>query len=198
MAEIIQCPKCRGLLQIDSRARGQWFKCPTCLATFMAPAAPQPSAAPATPAAARPPTPVGVAPPVFSAAPPARPSGPEVPPWSAPPVVNKQPEVHPEFQVKKEELLPPVAHRGYLVLALGFVGLCLFCISPIGWILGGVAVSLGGDDLSRMQRGTMDKSGELMTLLGRLSGMIAVILATVASLWWIFYFLLRAGSFKSF
>jgi len=30
-----------------------------------------------------------------------------------------------------------------------------------------------------------------MTLIGRITGMIAVVLATIASFWWIFYFFLK-------
>jgi hypothetical protein len=74
------------------------------------------------------------------------------------------------------------------VLVLGFIALALFAISPVGWILGGLAISMGGDDLQRMQRGTMDRGGETMTLVGRVCGMIAVILSTVVVFYYLYIF----------
>lgn len=173
MAEIIQCPLCQRQLQIDEGSWGQWFKCPSCAGTFrIAPA----NQAPAVPAAPAPPRsrPTPVQPKKGWDEPP--PLVPRVPP---PP--RREPVIHEEFNIKKvESQLPVNPHRGILILAMGFIGLALFACSPVGWILGGLAMSMGNEDLQRMQRGSMDRGGEVMTFVGRICGMIAVVLATLA------------------
>lgn len=180
MADIIQCPLCKRQLQIDEGSYGQWFKCPSCGGTFRIAAAPAASARAPAPAPA----------PAPAAAPRYQPPAPSaIPPriWQEPAAWPQQPParkpdapVRQELDVKKQvSQVPPNAHRGVLVLALGVIGLALFAIPPVGWVLGGLATAMGAEDLQRMQRGTMDRGGELMTLVGRVCGLLAVILSTV-------------------
>ena len=167
MPQTIQCPKCQSQLQIDDGAWSEWFQCPACRGTFKArPATPAPAAAPAARSSA--------------------PAGPERAPWEEEPAWKKLPPpkpfvVHQEFQAKREDLAV-VPHRGPLILALGFTGMCLFIVMPAGWILGGMAIAMGGDDLQRMHRDTMEKSGHVLTLAGRICGIVAVVLSTVVLL----------------
>ena len=72
-------------------------------------------------------------------------------------------------------------HRGPPVLGLGVAGLLFFCFFPAGWILGGIAVALGANDLQEMSRGRMDRAGRNQTQIGRWCGVAAAILATVVS-----------------
>jgi hypothetical protein len=74
------------------------------------------------------------------------------------------------------------ADRGALILALGIAGLVASgCVIP-GWILGNIATRMGTADIDRMNRGLMDPSGRGMTMVGRICGIIAVILSTLSSL----------------
>lgn len=178
MPEIIQCPLCRRQLQVDKGSHGQWFKCPSCQGTFKIAAVEQ------APAPARPVRPVDMTPP----------PRPRIEPkvWQPPPPDKGPPRplvVHEELDLKKQAApLPEHPHRGLLILALGFIGLAFFAISPVGWILGGMAMAMGKDDLGRMHRGTMHKGGEAMTLVGWVCGLIAVILSTVVVFWYMVIF----------
>jgi hypothetical protein len=183
MPEIIKCPMCQRQLQIDAGSYGQWFKCPSCGGTFQIAPPPGSPARAAAPAAA-----------------PRAPERPAVPPrvWQPPRPetiqVRADAPVREDLDIRNQVRdTPPAPHRGILILALGFIALALYPISPIGWILGGMATGMGGDDLRRMQRGTMDRSGEIMTLIGRACGLLAVILATVAVLWYLWTFFTAAG-----
>ncbi len=79
-----------------------------------------------------------------------------------------------------------VADRGALILALGIAGLLgSGCVIP-GWVLGNVATRMGTADIDKMNRGLMDRSGRGMTIVGRICGIIAVVLSTLSSLAGIF------------
>ena len=61
------------------------------------------------------------------------------------------------------------AHRGSLIMILGFASFCLpFPLAPIAWLL-------GKHDLEEMRKGRMDSTGESATNTGRLCGKIACI-----------------------
>ncbi len=69
---------------------------------------------------------------------------------------------------------PPVKpHRGTLVLVLGILGIAL-CMP-----LGIVAWVLANSDLKEMAAGLMDRSGEGLTKVGKICGIISVILACI-------------------
>jgi hypothetical protein len=61
------------------------------------------------------------------------------------------------------------AHRAQTILILGVLG---FVFAPFGF----VAVWLGRKDLRAMAAGTMDRSGEQLTKLGRMLGIAAGIM----------------------
>jgi hypothetical protein len=77
-------------------------------------------------------------------------------------------------------------HRGPIVMGLGIAGLVMFCVFPLGWILGGIAVAVAASDLQDMSRGRMDRSGRGQTQIGRYCGITATILATLVCLLWLF------------
>lgn len=68
-------------------------------------------------------------------------------------------------------------HRGALVLIFGLVGILMGCplFSALAWIL-------GSRDLREIRAGRMDRSGEGVTLIGMVLGMIITILWLVISL----------------
>lgn len=83
-------------------------------------------------------------------------------------------------------------HRGGLVLALGLLGVLLF--APIGiaaWIL-------GNKDLAAMRQGTMDNTGEGMTLAGKVLGILATVLLILGSLLVIGTVVVVASSYRGF
>jgi hypothetical protein len=184
MPDIIKCPLCQRQLQIDEGSYGQWFKCPSCGGTFQIAAAPPPARAPAkAPAVTAPyqraPASAPVVPPrIF-----VEPTAPPQPSRPAPPVRE---DLNLQTPLSSGTGVNP--HRGFVVLVLGFIALALFAIPPVGWILGGMAIAMGNDDLQRMQRGTMDRSGELLTLVGKMCGLLAVVLSTVALFWFLYIF----------
>ena len=61
-------------------------------------------------------------------------------------------------------------HRGVLILVFGILGITVCGIfGPIAWIMGNA-------DLNEIRAGTMDPSGEQLTNIGRILGMIGTIL----------------------
>ena len=62
-------------------------------------------------------------------------------------------------------------HRGVLVLVFGILGIFLSCIifSIIAWVL-------GKGDLEKMRAGQMDPSGESMTKVGMILGIVGTAL----------------------
>jgi hypothetical protein len=68
-------------------------------------------------------------------------------------------------------------HRGAVVLTLGILGLVFSCIPILGWVLGGMAMSMAGSDLREMSLRRMDRSGRGLTQAGRICGTIGVVLA---------------------
>jgi hypothetical protein len=72
-----------------------------------------------------------------------------------------------------------------LVLGIGVAGLLLFCVFPLGWVLGGIAIALGANDLQEMSRGRMDRAGRQFTQYGRICGVVAAILATLVCFVWL-------------
>jgi hypothetical protein len=77
-------------------------------------------------------------------------------------------------------------HRGVLILVFGILGLTVCGIfAPVAWIM-------GNGDMKEIRAGTMDPSGEQLTNIGRILGMIGTILI-LASLCLIPFWLLLAG-----
>jgi predicted Zn finger-like uncharacterized protein len=169
MPEIIACPQCGRQLSVQDSLLGQQVKCPACQTTFTAEVAPPP-----------------------------RPPREEVQP-EAPRErrrdedeyeerrrprrdVDEDYEDRPrrrydEYEDDYERRRP---HRAGTVLTLGILGLVFSCCPLAGWIMGGIAISMANTDLQEMARGRMDRSGQGSTQGGKICGIIAVILATLA------------------
>ena len=64
-------------------------------------------------------------------------------------------------------------HRATLVLGLGIVG--LLCCGPLGI----VAYFFGKNDLAEMDAGVMDPSGRGTTNVGRILGIVAIVLLVI-------------------
>ena len=74
--------------------------------------------------------------------------------------------------------------RGAAILTLGILGLVFSCIPIAGWILGGIALGMGNNDLGEIARGRMSRAGEGATQGGKICGLIALILSTLAVFFW--------------
>ncbi len=70
------------------------------------------------------------------------------------------------------------------MLTLGILGLVFSCIPVVGWVLGGIALGMGNSDLQEMERGRMARAGEGATQGGKICGLIAIILNTLALFIW--------------
>jgi hypothetical protein len=71
-------------------------------------------------------------------------------------------------------------HRGATVLTLGILGLAVCCICGI------VAWAMGNADLREMAAGRMDRSGEGLTVAGKICGIISVIIVSVIMVIYLF------------
>jgi hypothetical protein len=171
MAEIITCPQCKRPLSAPEEVLGQLVQCPSCQTTFTA----------ELPAAPRRPVP-----------PPRAAPEPERPWAGAPRGREEADEDYPPRRYEGEGRGAEKPHRGLLILTLGFLGLCLSCVPPAGWLLGGAALAMGNADLAEMRGTRMDPSGRGLTETGRVCGVTAVIIASVSCLfcclprlgWW--------------
>ncbi len=80
-------------------------------------------------------------------------------------------------------------HRGVLVLIMGILS---WMVCPF---FGIVAWVMGNTDLAEMRAGRMDRSGEAMTQIGKIIGIVSVILNVFAILIVVVLFALGMGSF---
>jgi predicted Zn finger-like uncharacterized protein len=172
--EITQCPQCQRKLNVPDAQIGQTVRCPLCGEEFTA----------AVLHIQRSPPP-----------PPEREALPRVlDDDRRPPLVDdddddgrRAPRAYNDFRSPYGAVR---AHRGGAILALGLIGMFTsFCILP-GWIMGGMAASMGATDLQLMARGTMDGSGRGLTQGGQVCGIIALIISTLSFL---FFCLVNAG-----
>lgn len=69
-------------------------------------------------------------------------------------------------------------HRAALILGLGIAG--ILCCGPLGI----AALIMGNQDLAEMDAGRMDPSGRSTTNIGRILGIVAIVL-------WLLYFISR-------
>ncbi len=79
-------------------------------------------------------------------------------------------------------------HRGTLVLVLGILGL-LLC-QPVGiaaWVMGNA-------DLKQIAAGTMDPEGKSLTQVGKILGIIAVVLMIIGLAIGVLFGILGAGA----
>jgi hypothetical protein len=169
MAEMVSCPQCRRALNVRPELLGQLVQCPACGTTFTADA---PNALPAPPAGP--------------------PEGVQQPP------PRREERRRADFDFTEddrddrsrrgrrgsldfEEHEGPLRpHRGALILTLGILGVLFSCCPLAGWIMGGIAMSMGNADLMDMARKKMDRSGWGITQAGKVLGTIAVVIATIS------------------
>lgn len=79
-------------------------------------------------------------------------------------------------------------HRGTLILVLGILGLIL--CQPVGiaaWVMGNA-------DLKQIAAGTMDPEGKSLTQVGKILGIIAVVLMIIGLVVGVLFGILGAGA----
>jgi predicted Zn finger-like uncharacterized protein len=170
MPVTIQCPHCDKQLRIQEANLGKQVRCPACKEVFKAAELPPPPEEEAE---------QGIQ----------EMEEPEQRPARRPrreePEDEEEEEERPRRRRRRlrddDDLVRGRPHRGGLILTLGILGLVLSCCPMAGWILGGIALSMGNTDLQAMSRRQMDRSGQGMTQAGKICGLIAVILATISS-----------------
>src|SRR5262245_5360006 len=161
MNEISTCPQCRRDVQIPESLMGKNVKCPLCGTTFVASGAGAFSQAPQPPAA-----PWSNEPP-----PPPRP-----PPFRYPDrgeYPDDRRDYRDPYGYRGPYDRPVEPHRGAAVLTLGILSLV---ICGVGFVTGLIAWIMGGIDLSKIQRGVMDRQGEGTTRAGMICGIIGTVL----------------------
>jgi predicted Zn finger-like uncharacterized protein len=151
--EITQCPQCQRKLNVPEAQLGQTVKCPLCGEEFTA-------------AVLR-----------IQRSPVATPEREPLPRRSDD--YRLPPSIDDDYRSPYGGVRP---HRGGAVFAVGLIGMLMsFCVLP-GWIMGGIAASMGATDLQLMARGRMDDSGRALTNGGQVCGIIALVISTLAFL----------------
>ncbi len=84
--------------------------------------------------------------------------------------------------------LTPKPDRGTMILVFGILGLVL-CMP-----LGIVAWVMGNGDLKEMDAGRMDDSGRGLTQVGKILGMVSVILTIIGVAIWLLMVFLMVGA----
>lgn len=72
-------------------------------------------------------------------------------------------------------------HRGTAIFVLGLLGLVMSC-----GIFGVIAWVMANPDLEKMRAGRMDRSGEGLTVAGKILGIISVVLMLLVVVWILF------------
>jgi hypothetical protein len=162
MGEIITCPHCQRKLNLREEYLGQMVQCPACSEQFTAelPSSPLPRPAP--------PRQVEAPHPDYE-----RPERSRD--YDEPPRRRRR-----DYDDYDDDYRRGRPHRGAVILVLGILGLALFWIPLAGWVMGGIALGMGNSDETEMARGIMDRSGKGQTQAGKICGLIAVILSTLA------------------
>src|SRR5262245_26574526 len=141
MSEIITCPHCQRKLSLQEEHLGQTVQCPACTERFTA-EVPPPSPLTAQPLpgqrAGEPPPPRG------------RIRRDDFDDYDRRPRRDE----YDDYGDRRYER----PDRGGVVLTLGILGLVLSCIPLAGWVLGGIALSMGSTDLGYMARGRMSSA----------------------------------------
>jgi hypothetical protein len=158
MSETIACPRCGRKLNVQEEYLGQAVQCPACNEQFTAEPPPLTARPVMLPPAGEPPPPRGR--------------------LRRDDDYDRRPRRDYDYDDYGDRRYER-PDRGGVILTLGIVGLVLSCIPLAGWILGGIALSMGNTDLGAMARGTMNRAGQGTTQAGKVCGLIAVILSSV-------------------
>jgi hypothetical protein len=164
----ISCPSCKGAVRVPEDLLGKRVQCPRCQATFVAEVAEEQP--PAPPPAADHPGEAG------TPAPPPRPRRPRP--------VDEYDDDYDDYDDRPRRRYGR-PHRGAAILTLGILSLVMmFPCAPLGifaWVM-------GGNDLSEMRRGQMDRSGEGLTQAGRILGIVSTVLMILGCVVYGFFF----------
>ena len=72
-------------------------------------------------------------------------------------------------------------HRGTMILVFGILGvICCIIFAILAWVM-------GSGDLKAMAEGQMDPSGEGMTKVGKILGMVGCALGILSLVWILFF-----------
>ena len=173
MALVVTCPACQRRLQVPDDLVGQDVQCPECELLFTAAVGVPPSTAIGTQAPA---------------------PGPAAPEWENPPAKPTSrpdrwadPDEDDDHQrpVRRVDRGDYAPHRGAMILTFGILSLvgailfALFCgiFCVITAIFGGLAWTMGGQDLEEIRTGRMDPDGESLVTAGRILGLVGAIIS---------------------
>lgn len=168
MPEVTQCPQCQRKLNVQEDQLGQTVQCPVC-STFFTAAVLHVQRGPDAAAAARP----------TRAAPLRRAAAPRNYDDRRPGYPN---DFRRGYGGYRDPYAEPLPHRGGVILALGLTGMLLSCIPFVGWIMGGIALSMANTDLPRIDRGYMDREGRGLTVGGQVCAIIAVVVNSLLAM----------------
>lgn len=70
-------------------------------------------------------------------------------------------------------------HRGVKILLFGMLSILLSCIPIVAWYLGATAIVMANEDSPKMRSGSMDRSGQGMTMAGNICAYIGCVLALI-------------------
>jgi hypothetical protein len=205
MPDLIHCPSCRRKLRLPESLQQRPVQCPTCSATFTAPATgdPLPAAQDLPPTGYVPPPPgtPGETLPTQAPVPPTPDARVACPACGS---VNRPGESHcrvcgaeldseedGEYEERPFEIRRDAEpHRGPLILTLAVISLVCFGCFPVGLPLGIIAWVLGQNDLAKMQKNLMDVQGQSLTQAAWICGIIGTVLGLLSLLGCGAYFLL--------
>ena len=167
MLDTISCPQCKRKLRRPDAAEGQEVQCPACGTVFTASAG------------GTPPAPSNRREQVSD-----QPDLPELPPPTRveyPPQADDEPPRRPRYRDYQPPRRYRVPHRGSSVLTLGILSLLsALCCPLFGAVLGVLAASQGGSDLSQIRKGDMDREGEGLTQAGQVCGFLGIAFSILA------------------
>jgi predicted Zn finger-like uncharacterized protein len=185
MPILVGCPSCGGKLRVADELIGQRVRCPSCNQIFDS------SAEPLPPPSKAPSPRAGVIDLDLSldepTAPPPPPESPPLEPRRPKPILLEESSRNwdvPDIRLRgpRRDAEPD---RGTMVLVLGILSLVtilMYCLAPIGAILGIVAWVMGHKDLAKMKAGTMDDRGRGTTQAGWICGIIGTVLNLLLTL----------------
>jgi hypothetical protein len=191
---LVCCPSCSRKLRVADELAGQPLRCPSCDATFDAPAsaaesAPSPVQTEPSPAPRKSPTSAskrGESEPCPSCG------------ASIPAALMRCPECHAELEPADTDTVPweeegnvrrdSEPHRSGLILTLSIISICIFPLAffcsifgiifhIIGAGLGIASWTMGARDLKKMRSGSMDPAGQSSTQSGMVCGIVGTILS---------------------
>ncbi len=185
MPILVACPSCGGKLRVSDDLVGQRVRCPSCNQVFdsSAESLPRPSKS-SVPRPDIGALDLSLDEPTI----PPRPSeSPPLEPRRLKPILLEESSRDwdvPDLRLRKTRR-DAEPDRGTLVLVLGILSLVtilIYCLAPIGAILGIFAWVMGQKDLAKMKAGTMDDRGRGTTQAGWICGIIGTVLDLLLTL----------------